>query len=78
MGNVIFKCYSELDTPEKMLFLGRNQIKKITPKTMPDGRCKLFVDYYDDEWCLDTMLICEEIVTIDPDIDEDYKIWLKS
>ena len=78
MGNIIFKCYSELDTPEKMLFLGRNQIKKITPKTMPDGRCKLFVDYYDDEWCLDTMLICEEIVTIDPDIDEDYKIWLKS
>ena len=78
MGNVIFKCYSELDTPEKMLFLGRNQIKKITPKTMPDGRCKLFVDYYDDEWCLDTMLICEEIVTIDPDIDEDYKIWLNS
>ena len=78
MGNVIFKCYSELDTPEKMLFLGRNQIKKITPKTMHDGRSKLFVDYYDDEWCLDTMLICEEIVTIDPDIDEDYKIWLKS
>lgn len=78
MGNVIFKCYSELDTPEKMLFLGRNQIKKITPKTMHDGRRKLFVEYYDDEWCLDTMLICEEIVTIDPDIDEDYKIWLKS
>ena len=78
MGNIIFKCYSELDTPEKMLFLGRNLIKKITPKTMHDGRSKLFVEYYDDEWCLDTMLICEEIVTIDPDIDEDYKIWLKS
>ena len=78
MGNVIFKCYSELDTPEKMLFLGRNQIKKITPKTMRDGESILFIDYYDDEWCLDTMLICEEIVTIDPDIDEDYKIWLKS
>lgn len=78
MEKVIFKCYSELDTPEKMLFLGRNQIKKITPKTMHDGRSKLFVEYYDDEWCLDTMLICEEIVTIDPDIDEDYKIWLNS
>ena len=59
MRNVIFKCYSELDTPEKMLFLGRNQIKKITPKTMHDGRSKLFVEYYDDEWRLDTMLICE-------------------
>ena len=78
MEKVIFKCYSELDTPEKMLFLGRNQIKKITPKTMHDGRSKLFVEYYDDEWCLDTMLICEEIVTIDPDTDKDYKIWLNS
>lgn len=78
MGNVIFKCYSELDTPERMLFLGRNQIKKITPKTMQDGRNKLFVDYYDDDWCLDTMLICENIVAIDPDTDEDYKIWLNS
>ena len=74
----IFKCYSEGDKPENMFFLSRNQIKKITPKTMHDGRSKLFVDYYDDEWCLDTTLICEEIVTIDPDIDEDYKIWLKS
>ena len=78
MGNVIFKCYSELDTPEKMLFLGRNEIKKITPKTMQDGRSKLFVEYYDDEFCIETLLICEEIVTIDPDIDEDYKIWLNS
>lgn len=78
MGNVIFKCYSELDTPEKLLFLGRNQIKKITPKTMHDGRSKLFVEYYDDEFCIETLLICEEIITIDPDIDEDYKIWLNS
>ena len=78
MGNVIFKCYSELDTPERMLFLNSIQIKNITPNVMPDGRCKLFVDYYDDEWCLDTMLICEKIVSIDPDTDEDYKIWLKS
>ena len=78
MGNVIFKCYSELDTPEKMLFLGRNEMKKITPKTMQDGRSKLFVEYYDDEFCIETLLICEEIVTIDPDIDEDYKIWLNS
>ena len=45
---------------------------------MQDGRNKLFVDYYDDEWCLDTMLICEKIVAIDIDIDEDYKIWRNS
>ena len=78
MGNVIFKCYSEGDTPQWMLFLDINQIKKITPKTMHDGRSKLFVEYYDDEFCIETLLICEEIVTIDPDIDEDYKIWLNS
>ena len=78
MGNVIFKCYSDGDTPQWMLFLDINHIKKITPKTMHDGRSKLFVEYYDDEFCIETLLICEEIVTIDPDIDEDYKIWLNS
>ena len=78
MGNVIFKCYSELDTPEKMLFLGRNQIKKITPKTMRDGKSILFIDFYNDELCIETTFICENIVVIDPDIDEDYKIWLNS
>ena len=74
----IFKCYSELDTPKNMFFLGSNQIIKITPKTMHDGRNKLFVDYYDDKFCIDTTLVCEEIVTIDTNIDEDYKIWLNS
>ena len=78
MGNVIFKCYSELDTPEKMLFLGRNQIKTITPKTMRDGESILFIDYYNDELCIETTFICENIVVIDTDIDEDYKIWRNS
>ena len=74
----IFKCYSEGDTPQWMLFLDRNQIKKISPKTMPDGKSILFIDYYDDEFCFDTTFICDKIVTIDTDIDEDYKIWLNS
>jgi hypothetical protein len=74
----IFKCYSELDTPENMLFLDEKYIIKISPRTMQDGRNKLFVEHYDDEFCIETLLICEEIVTIDPDIDEDYKIWLNS
>ena len=78
MGNVIFKCYSELDTPENMLFVDRKQIKKISPKTTKDGRSILFIDYYDDEFCFDTTFICDEIVTIDTDIDEDYKIWKQS
>lgn len=78
MGNVIFKCYSVLDTPEKMLFLGRNQIKKISPSVTRDGKSKLIIDYYDDEFCFETLFICDKIVTIDPDIDEDYKIWRNS
>ena len=78
MGNVIFKCYSEGDTPQWMLFLDINQIKKIAPKTTQDGRSVLFIDYYNDELCIETTFICLEIVTIDTDIDEDYKIWLNS
>ena len=78
MGNVIFKCYSELDTPQWMLFLDRNQIKKISPQTMPDGRSILFINYYNDILCIETTFICENIVTIDPDTDEDYKIWRNS
>ena len=74
----IFKCYSEGDTPQWMLFLDINQIKKITPKTTRDGRSILFIDYYNDELCIETTFICHEIVTIDTDIDEDYKIWLRS
>lgn len=78
MGNVIFKCYSEGDTPQWMLFLDKNQIKKISPKTTRDGRSILFINYYNDELCVETIFICEEIVTIDPDTDEDYKIWRNS
>ena len=45
---------------------------------MQDGRNKLFVEYYDDEWCLDTLLICEKIETIDIETDSDYQIWRNS
>lgn len=78
MGNIIFKCYSEEDKPQNMLFLDMKDIIKISPRTMQDGRNKLFVEYHYDKFCVDTLLICEEIVTIDTDIDEDYKIWLNS
>ena len=74
----IFKCYSEGDTPQWMLFVSSNQIKKISPKSMQDGRSILFIDYYNDELCIDTTFICDEMVTIDPDTDEDYKIWRNS
>lgn len=74
----IFKCYSESDTPQWMLFVGINDIKKITPKTTRDGRSILFIEYYNDVLCVETTFICENIVVIDPDTDEDYKIWRNS
>ena len=74
----IFKCYSAGDTPQWMLFLDINQIKMISPKTTRDGRSILFIDYYNDELCIETTFICENIVAIDTDIDEDYKIWRNS
>ena len=61
-----------------MLFLDKTQIKKISPKTTRDGRSILFIDYYNDELCIETTYICENIVVIDIDTDEDYKIWRNS
>lgn len=78
MGNVIFKCYSEGDTPQWMLFLDKNQIKKISPKTTRDGRSILFIDYYNDELCIETTYICENIVAVDIETDSDYQIWRNS
>lgn len=71
----IFKCYSDGDKPQDMLFIGINDIKKITSCTVPGGKSKLIIDYYDDEFCLNSTFFCDKIVTIDPDNNEDFKIW---
>ena len=78
MGNVIFKCYSELDTPENMLIVGGNQIKNISSFTMKDGKSKLIINYYDDEFCLMTTFFCDKIEAIDIETDSDYQIWRNS
>ena len=78
MGKLLKAFIKEVDKNDEMLFVGSNQIKKISPKTMQDGRSVLFIDYYDDELCIETTFICHEIVTIDTDIDKDYKIYLNS
>ena len=79
MEKVIFKCYSELDTPEKMLFLGRSQIKKIISCAVPDGKSKVIINYYDDEFCFyTTFFICDKIEAIDIETDSDYQIWRNS
>ena len=78
MGNVIFKCYSEGDTPEKMLIISGNQIKNISSKIGKDGRSKLIINYYDDELCFTTFFICDKIEEIDIETDSDYQIWRNS
>ncbi len=76
--NVIFKCYSELDTPENMLFVNGNQIKNISSQIGKDGTSKLFINYYDDELCFTTFFICDKIEAIDIETDSDYQIWRNS
>ena len=61
MEKVIFKCYSELDTPENMLIIGENQIKNISSQIGKDGRSKLFINYYDDELCFTTFLFVTKL-----------------
>ena len=76
--NVIFKCYSELDTPEKMLIISGKQIKNISSQIGKDGRSKLIINYYDDELCFTTFFICDKIEAIDVETDSDYQIWRNS
>ncbi len=73
--NVIFKCYSELDAPENMLFVNGHQIKNISSQICKDGRSKLLINYYDDELCFTTFFICDKIEAISVVDDEDYEIW---
>jgi hypothetical protein len=60
MKNIVFKCYSELDTPENMLIIGGNQIKNISSQIGKDGRSKLIINYYNDELCFTTFFICDK------------------
>ena len=78
MRNVIFKCYSELDTPEKMLIISGNQIKNISSQISKGGKSKLIINYYDDEFCLMTTFFCDKIEAIDIETDSDYQIWRNS
>ena len=58
MENVVFKCYSEGDKNDDMLFINASDIRKI--RAIHNGNyTKLFVDYYDVEFCVNTSLICD-------------------
>mgnify|MGYP003289221893 CR=1 FL=1 len=66
MENVIFKCYSEGEDP---LFITASLIKKIgtTKIVSRNSGCypKLFVKYYDDEFCCESTFFCDYIEPMD-------------
>lgn len=62
--DTLFKCYSSGDDKEDMLFIAGSQIMKITPQRCLDNIVKLFVDYYDDEFCINTTFICDKVEQI--------------
>lgn len=60
MKNVIFKCYSECDKNDDMLFVNASSIKKIKPLNN-DNFKKLLIEYYDDEFCVNVSFICDYV-----------------
>lgn len=60
MEKVIFKCYSKGDKNDDMLFVNASDIRKI--RTVSNGNyTKLFVDYYDDEFCVNSTFFCDYV-----------------
>jgi hypothetical protein len=60
MENVVFKCYSEGDKNDDMLFVNASNIKKIKPLNN-DKFKKLLIEYYDDEFCVNSSCICDYV-----------------
>ena len=63
--DTLFKCSSLGNDKEDMLFIAGSRIMKITPRRSLDNDVKLFVDYYDDEFCIYTTFICDKVEQID-------------
>lgn len=41
--------------------LSSQEVRKITPVNDKNGKPYIMVDYYDDEFCLNATMFCEEI-----------------
>ena len=65
--NVVFKCYSSGDSEENMLYVNGSNINKITAKSGKDNYVKLFVEYYDVEFCVNNLFICDTIEPVEND-----------
>lgn len=60
MENVIFKCYSEGDKNDDTLFITASLIRKIRPVSN-ENYTKLFIEYYDEEFCVNSIFICDYV-----------------
>lgn len=63
--NVIFKCYSSGDSEGNMMYINSSNINNITATLCDNKHVKLFVEYYDDEFCVNTVLICDTIEQVE-------------
>ena len=64
MENVIFKCCSNGGWNDESLFIKASLIRKIRPVRNEDYT-KLFVEYYDEEFCVNSTFICDYIEPMD-------------
>ena len=65
--NVVFKCYSSGDGENNMRYINGSHINKITAKSGKDNYVKLFVEYYDVEFCVNNLFICDTIEPVEND-----------
>ena len=65
--NVVFKCYSSGDSENDVLYVNGLDINRITPKLGKDNYVKLFVEYYDAEFCVNSLFICDIIEQVEND-----------
>ena len=66
--NVVFKCYSSGDSD--VVYINGSHINKVTAKSGKLGDTpyvKLFIEYYDVEFCVNTLLICDTIEHMEND-----------
>lgn len=57
--NKFFKCYSDDNNDE--LIISESEINKIIPIKDKDNNVKLIVEYYDREFCVNTVYVCDYI-----------------
>ena len=69
--NVAFKCYSSGDGENDVLYVNGSDINRITTKLGKTGNAqydvKLFVEYYDSEFRINSLFVCDTIEQVEND-----------